>query len=133
MIEPQVDEWLKMWHSWASSVRQVGGYPGVAPGCSLYRASRQYDDANGALDAAADASTAKAVSEVIERMSPLHQAALSMEARNLCSVRAWRSARIPHEDAARVIKQAKQTLWDAMVKKGLADNAEAAYYADQAG
>lgn len=133
MIEPQVDEWLKMWHSWASSVRQGGGYPGVAPGCSLYRASRQYDDTNGALDAAADISTAKAVGEVIERLSPLHQAALSMEARNLCSVRVWRSARIPSEDAAKVIKEAKQVLWQAMVKKELADQTESLYYADQAG
>jgi hypothetical protein len=114
MIEPQVDEWLKMWHSWASSVRQAGGYPGVAPGCSLYRASRQYDDTNGALDAAADISTAKAVGEVIERMSHLHQAALSMEARNLCSARVWQSARIPSEDAIKVVKEAKVILWENM-------------------
>ncbi len=132
MIEPQVDEWLKMWHSWASSVRQAGGYPGVAPGCGLYRASRQYDDTNGALDAAADISTAKAVGEVIERLPHLYQAALSMEARNLCSVRVWQSARVPSEDAARVVKEAKQALWDAMCKKELADNTEALYIASQA-
>ena len=134
MLESQVDEWLKMWHSWASSERVTGGYPGVAPGCALYRPSKQYDDANGALDAAADISTAEAVNDTIKRMTPLHIAALSMEARNLCSVRGvWQSARIPSEDAARVIKEAKQALWDAMCKKELADQAEAMYYAGQAG
>lgn len=133
MIEAQVDEWLKMWHSWASSVRASGGYPGIAAGCALYRASRQYDDENGALDAAADISTAQAVQQVIEQMPAISQAALSMEARNLCSVRAWSSARVPSSEAKQIIQSAKVSLWGGMVKKGLADNVEALYYAGQAG
>ena len=56
-----------------------------------------------------------------------------MEARNLCSVRVWRSARIPSEDAVKVIKEAKEALWREMVKKELADQTEALYYAGQAG
>jgi hypothetical protein len=133
MIEPQVDEWLKMWHTRSSSERHGGGYPGTAAGCSLYRPSRQYDDENGALDAATDIAIADAVGEVISTMTVLHQAALSMEARNLCSVRVWRSARVPSQDAAAVIKLAKVELWDGMERRGLADSTESRYYADQAG
>lgn len=120
MNPSQVDEWLKMWHSWASSVRSTGGYPGVAAGCGMYRASKQYDDTNGALDALADIAEAQAVNSVIGKMQPLHQAALEMEAKNLCSKRVWQSARIPLADVARVVAEARQLLWDGMEREGLA-------------
>lgn len=108
-----------MWHSASSSVRHGGGYPSTAAGCSLYRPSRQYDDENGALDAAADIALARAVDEVIETMEALHRAALSMEARNLCTVRVCHAARLG-DDAAQVVRQARALLWLGMDKKGLA-------------
>ena len=123
----QVDEWLKMWHSWSSSVRAVSGYPGVAAGCSLYRPSKQYDDTNGALDAAADRAEAEDVDSVIRKMPPLNQSALSMEARNLCSVRVWSSARIPSEDAKRVVAESRQMLWDGMSYAELVDEKKLMY------
>ena len=128
MQSAQIDQWLKMWHSWASSVRATGGYPGTAAGCGMYRASKQYDDTNGALDAAADIAEAEAVDAVINKLHPIHRAALSMEARNLCTVRVWQSARIAQEDVQHVTAEARKLLWQGMDRAGLADTRKAVYY-----
>ena len=115
-----VDTWLKLWHSWATSERYGTGYPGVAAGCVMYRASRQYDDQNGALDRAADIAEAKAVNGVIQGMDTDYQSALAMEALSLCSVRVFRSARLG-DRFKEVVPLARAALWDGMATAGLTE------------
>lgn len=116
----QIDHWLIGWHKWSASVRDGAGYPGTAAGCGMYRASRQYDDGNGAMDLAADIAEAKAVDGVISRMDAHHKAALHIEARNLCSARVWSSPRVDREQLAILTQDARRLLWLGMVKEGLA-------------
>ena len=120
LIAEQVSHWLKLWHHRQSSDRVGQGYPSTAAGCGMYRASKQYDDSNGAMDLAADIAEADAVDSVIRKMTPTHQALLALEARNLCSTRVWSSARISAQDVKLIMQEARQLLWDGMRNAGLA-------------
>lgn len=120
LISEQIDHWLSSWHQWCSSIRGVGGYPGVAAGCGMYRASRQHDDANGALDHAADTAEAQAVDSVISRVPNPHNAALHMEARCLATARVWRSASVDQAEAERIVREAREMLYMGMQREGLA-------------
>ena len=119
--QEHISHLLRAWHSWASSDRVGTGYPGTAAGCSLYRASRQNDDWNGALDIAADIAEARVVDAVISRMVDPYRSALAFEARNLCSPgRVWRSARVDVESVEAVVADARLMLWHGLVKAGMA-------------
>ena len=120
LISEQIDHWLGSWHQWCSSVRGVGGYPATAAGCGMYRASRQRDDWNGALDHAAEVAESKAVDGVINKIAQPHNAALHMEARFLATSRVWRSARVDQADAERIVREAREMLWMGMEREGLA-------------
>jgi len=120
LISEQIDHWLGSWHQWCSSVRGARGYPGTAAGCSMYRASRQHDDSNGALDHAADSAESQAVDSVISRITQPHNAALHMEARCIATARVWRSARVDQADAERIVREAREMLWMGMEREGLA-------------
>lgn len=121
LIEQQIDEWLRMWHAWASSDRVGQGYPSRAAGCDSFRASRQYDDSNGALGLAADIAEAEAVEAVVKTMTADCRHALALQAKNLCvKVKVWKSPRLSAEELALAAMEGRARLWDGMVKKGLA-------------
>lgn len=120
LIKEHIDHLLASWHQWASSERWGNGYPSVAAGCGQYRASKQYDDTNGALDMAADVAQAQVVDSIIRTIHNPHNAALHMEARCLATARVWRSARVDQADAERIVREARAMLWMGLVEEGLA-------------
>lgn len=106
-----IDHLLAEWHHWCKAEKLAIGYPKTAAGCAQYRASRQYDDGNGALDQDADNAMSQAVDGVIRETPDPWRSALHIEARNLTSARAWSSPRIPAEMIELVTTQAKLILW----------------------
>ena len=85
----------------------------------MYRASRQHDYDNGALDDEADNDMSRAVDKIISRMETSHRIALSFEARNLAGAHEWRSPRIDAQAVEAVTQDARLALWDGLVKSGL--------------
>lgn len=121
LIEQQIDAWLRMWHAWASSDRVGQGYPSRAAGCGSFRASRQHDDVNGALDLAADIAEAEAVHAVIEAMTRDCRVALAMQAKDFSvRVKVFRPPDMGTEQFAMACMEGRARLWDGMVKRGLA-------------
>lgn len=109
-----IDHLLGEWHHWSKS-KSIGlGYPKTAAGCSQYRASRQYDDSNGAIDQDADTALCQAVDAAIEAMADPWRTALHIEARNLTSSKVWTSPRVPAEMLEMVTRQAKRILWESL-------------------
>jgi hypothetical protein len=103
-IEASLDGLLIVWRKWQQAESVGQGYPTTAPGCKLYRASRQYDDSNGALDSDMDATLGAAVDAHIEEIAQPHKTALHLDARNLVTgVSVWSSARLPIDPMARAI------------------------------
>jgi hypothetical protein len=96
ILDATLDSLLRLMHEYASAERVGQGYPSNAPGCSLYRASRQYDHDNGASDSDRDAELGAAVSAVVDQMADPHRTCLRIEGRNISTgVRVWISARLP--------------------------------------
>jgi hypothetical protein len=120
--QEQVTHWLSAWHAWSSSSdRAANGYAGVSAGFGMHRTSRQYDDANGAMDLAADIAEARAVDGVIQRMADPWRTALHVEARNThAPARVWMSIRLMHEDVKKVTQEARSMLWRDMERANLA-------------
>lgn len=112
---------LALWHRWSKASDRVGrGYQSVSCGFGAYRVSRQYDDANGAIDDAADMSLARAVDGVISKIDQPWRTALHVEARNIdAPARVWATARIDLADLQRVTGEAREMLWDGMEKAGM--------------
>jgi hypothetical protein len=65
--EAILDDILRSWHRWAAAHPHVAGYPHECVSCLPYRTSRQYDDANGAMEMALHDSHMAAVDAVIGR------------------------------------------------------------------
>lgn len=120
LISEQIDHWLTLWWRCGDHGSYGMAYPKRAPGTSMYRASRQMDDMNGALDDDADAVLAEAIGGVIDGIRNPYQAALYQEARNLCSSRVWSSARIPQDQQQTIVRDAREMLWMRMSNLGLA-------------
>jgi hypothetical protein len=96
MIAEHLNDLLASWHAWSSGHSFVHGYPTVCSTCRSSRASRQYDDANGGLDAQIDAVLMEAVDSVVYAISDPWRTALAIQARNLVTgVRVWNSPRLP--------------------------------------
>lgn len=123
LVDQHIDYILVRWHQWASApVHSAQGYPAETPYCRLYRVSRQYDDANGALDAALDSGECEAWDALIQQMPDLERLALSFEARNLCSNAAvWNSPRLPADRGARaaLVLRARDELRLLLIANGL--------------
>jgi len=91
-----LNDLLSNWHGWASGQGYGMGYPKTNATCRMVRASRQYDDANGGLDAHIDAVLMEGVDAVVSEIPQPWNAALHIQARNLhtgCQV--WSSPRLP--------------------------------------
>jgi len=96
ILDATLDSLLKLMHEYAAGDRFGQGYPSNAPGCSLYRASRQYDHDNGASDSDRDMELGAAVSAIVDQMMDPHRTSLRIEGRNLSTgVMSWHSAILP--------------------------------------
>lgn len=119
-----LDDLLSRWDHWLHPVKVGRGYGSTSSGGELYRASRQYDDANGVLDDEIEHRTMCGVQACVERLSAEHRIAIHTEARNVrLGVSVWRSPRLPQDpDAARaVMREARLRLIVLLVADGLVD------------
>jgi len=99
-----LNDLLSRWHTWASDERTALGYPTTAAGAAQYRCSRQYDDANGALDQDVENVIMSGVDGCINSVSQPWRNALYINARNLSTgSTVWRSPRLPADDLARAL------------------------------
>lgn len=100
--ETLLNDLLARWHSWCVSKPPSAGYPPEAASCRLYRASRQYDSDNGALDTDAEAETLAIVDFCVEQIEQPHRTAIAFNARNLATgLAVWHSPRLPDSDIER--------------------------------
>ncbi|MES2958470.1 MAG: hypothetical protein V4792_09790 [Pseudomonadota bacterium] len=96
-----LDDLLSRWHHWQGA-ESAKGYAPQSAGFGQYRASRQYDDTNGALDSDLDARRCAQVDHEAQQMHDPHRAAIYCEARNLGTGRAvWSSPRLPADQGER--------------------------------
>ncbi len=121
-----LDDLLLRWHRWASQEQHAAGYPHECPSCKFWRASRQYDDSNGSLDAHVDDVLMQGIDIVIERIGQPHNTALAVYARNLSAdakgaPRVWTSARLPadREAVAAILLDAREMLSVELRRVGL--------------
>jgi hypothetical protein len=109
----QLDDLLSRWHHWRSSYQPVRGYESGGNATDGYRSSRQYDDANGALDDAIERQIMAQVEFQVSELCELHQAAIMSNARGLhCGADVWSHPRLPRDPVQRaeVIRQARECL-----------------------
>jgi len=114
-----LDDLLSRWHHYASGYRPVRSTSG-GTATSDYRSSRQYDDANGALDDAIEATIMRQVGREIESMLDPWRSAIYAIARSLYTGAAvFHSPRIPPQDRARVSMEARDKITVRLVAAGL--------------
>lgn len=120
--DSQLDDLLSRWHWWRAGYQHVRGYSSGGNATSDYRSSRQYDDANGALDMAIEDAQMRQVDyEVSELGDPWHTA-ICIEARTLClGVSVFNSPRIAAADRERIVKEARRMLADRLIAAGVMD------------
>jgi hypothetical protein len=123
-IHEQISDILRRWHRGMAIADQVSsGYPAENPSCRGWRASRQYDDTNGALDGDLEAKFVVCIDSLIHRhfVHP-ELAALSINARNLATGNSvWRSPRLPQDrdEAAMLTLRAREMLATLLDREGL--------------
>jgi len=87
---------LVLWWRYESQWSPVDGYPKECPSTAGYRASRQYDDTNGAFETDAIGRMAGAVGIAVSRVPDPWRTALHFLARNRATgLDVWSSARLP--------------------------------------
>jgi hypothetical protein len=102
---------LVLWYRHEKQQSWVQGYPVECPTTSGYRASRQYDDANGAQETDMRGRMAIAVGHVVQSIAtPYRWALYEVAANRATGVDVWRNPRLPHDKAER----------DAITEKALA-------------
>lgn len=95
-------ELLTLWWRHESQWLPVEGYPVECPSTAGYKASRQYDDGNGAFETDARGQLAMHIGHVVAGIREPHRTALHMLARNrACGVSVWTSVRLPADEDAR--------------------------------
>lgn len=117
-----LDDILSRWHCWAQHMPSEVGWHQVAQGFDQFRASRQYDDQNGALDALQWASVMEAVDFQVGEMRDPHRTAVHVMARNLyCGVSVWRSPRLPADVGARakLMAEAREMVRERLIGAGV--------------
>jgi len=95
-IDNLLNDLLVSHHNWARRTRFGKGYPGQSMTCKSARASRQYDDENGALDSGLEDSRMEAFDAVLYRIPQPFLTALQFQARNMATgIYVWASPRLP--------------------------------------
>lgn len=104
VLEAQtLDDLLTRWHSWQQRDTVGKGFNRRALVCGDYRASRQYDDQNGALDDSIESDIMRTVDFQVQQMKDPHRAAIYALARALAvGARVWTSPRLPQDRMERI-------------------------------
>jgi hypothetical protein len=121
-VDAALDGLLILWHAWASTEHVGQGYPSEAPGCKLYRVSRQYDYDNGAMDGEVDATMGAAVDALVNQMKEPYRTAIHINARNLkTGVSVWSSGRLPidPQERATILMDARTQITKKLQSAGL--------------
>ena len=119
-----MDDLLSRWHHWLAPISTGRGHGSRAPGCGGYVSSRQYDDENGALDAALEHRTMRSVQECYEQLQHPHSTYILTEARNLHTGNSvWRHPRLPQDpgELAEIRVEARRQMLGQMLRRGLVD------------
>jgi hypothetical protein len=88
---------------------RILGFPAECPSTQGYKASRQYDDSNGAAEIDERGSMAKAVGNIVNSLQEPYRTALYFVARNRATgAEVWRSPRLPadKDERAHVVSEA---------------------------
>jgi hypothetical protein len=120
--EEVINDLLSRWHTWASQFAYVVGFNTCSSAMQQFRASRQYDSENGALDQDVENRVMAAVDACIDRIHQPYRTALWINARNLCTGCAvWRSARLPTDDLERalLVAEARERFAKLLDQRGL--------------
>ena len=120
-IDATLDDLLIRWHQF-SPVRVGRGFNDRTLVAGDYQISRQYDDCNGALDDAIEATILRQVGYEIEQLLPLHRIAIHMLARALvvgCEV--FMSPRLPadRDERLSLIRLSRDALTVRLVASGV--------------
>ena len=100
--EAILDDLLCRWAQWCRPVNVGRGYGHQALVCGQFRTSRQYDDANGALDEDLDHAMLKQVDYEISQIPQPENTALHAEGRRLVvGVDVYLSPRLPVDPVKR--------------------------------
>jgi hypothetical protein len=119
-----MDDLLSRWHNWLAPINAGRGYGKKSAGCGSYVASRQYDDENGALDAALEHRTMRTVQECYEQLQHPQSTYILTEARNLHTGNSvWRHPRLPMDpgELAEIRVEARGQMLRQMMRRGLVD------------
>lgn len=122
-IDNLLNDLLSSHHKWARRTKFGKGYPSESASCKDARASRQYDDSNGALDSGLDDSRMEAFDAVLYRIEQPWLTALQVQARNLATgSNVWSSPRLPVDPLERSILtlEARNKILKELVKDGIA-------------
>lgn len=116
-----LDDLLSHWHRWQQLDSPAIGYVRTAAGCSQYRASRQYDDVNGSLDAELDNDTMEKVDFAATEMPDPYRSAIYAQAKCLSlGLAVFRSPRVPEGEAGQIIlRGARQMLIARLISAGV--------------
>ncbi len=116
-----LDELLSSWHRWAKGESHADGFASTSAGLGDWRASRQWDDQNGALDGELDKSTMKTVDFQVSQMADPYRAAIHMNAKNLAAGRnVFQSPRVPTGiEGANILKAGRAMLVLRLVNAGV--------------
>lgn len=117
-----IDDLLIRWWQWRSPIQPTRGHGRTAAGFESWRCSRQYDDANGALDADMDDAQMRLVDASINLLDSTHRVALYVQARGLVYGHSViGSPRLPASgpERAALLAQARQALARRLEERGL--------------
>lgn len=121
-VDETVNDLLARWHRWSRGYTFGKGYPTADIACRQSRTSRQYDDQNGALDAAIEDKIMEAVDSAVYHLEQPYLTAIQVLARNLyCTAQVWRSPRLPADPLERgqLIGEARAMLVTRFIERGL--------------
>jgi hypothetical protein len=121
-IDTLLNDLLTRHHRWAQKYRFGKGYPSSDSACRGARASRQYDDANGALDDDLEDSIMEAFDAALNRIPQPHLTALQFLGRNMATgLYVWRSPRLPADPIERgvLILEARTKLLRELASDGV--------------
>lgn len=116
-----LDDILSRWHHWQQGHVGVRGFGNRSLVTGDYRVSRQYDDANGALDAGIERSIMHDVDFAATELADPYRAAIYAQARCLSlGLAVFRSPRVPEGEAGRIVlATARRLMTQRLVSAGV--------------
>ncbi len=107
----ELDDVLSEWHSWQLRARVTRGFASKSLVTGEYRTSRQWDDVNGALDDDLDSMRMRQVDfEVTQLADPWRSTVYALAKSASTGAAVFHSPRVPVEDRARVLAEARQKI-----------------------